>query len=492
MRRWALTLAVLFAAAGCDRGTIGGDAMTADDAGSADAGSGDDATAGTDTGGGATGADTTEAADTGAGSADTTGGGGADATAPVDTTQPVDTAAPGPDVSVDPDTGGGGGGACPEPTGERPQAMGELDGVVDEARGRAVLFGGDTGFPVQCESKPDYTDQTWALDLACMQWKRLGILDEPQARGRHLSVLDTTRDRMLIFGGRWRLKGTTGAYTLFDDVWALDLATDAWTEVTTKGAKPPARWGTAGVYDPVRDRLVIFGGNVGTSGATYQPSDDTWTLDLKTGTWEKLGASGPKKRLFADAAYDAERGRMILFGGTTAFFGPFLNDTWALDLATESWTQLQAGGKSAPEPRIRPELVSDSTRDRLVLFGGHDDGSVGNRNDVWTLDLASATWKKDSGGDLQNPESPSPGFCAFPPDFVLTDAGAPERREGHVLLAWEAGDLAVLFGGKTDCGIVDDLWTLGLGSLGWTEQIEATVGESCERAGGEGCHDLCF
>lgn len=466
--RQALCLMLVLAA--CDRGTI-----------EADAEAGQDVVASPDTGA----ADTAATED--APAEDDAGADGA--TSSPDAAPDTGTDAGSPDVGTgSPDAGSG----CPEPTGERPQAMGELDGVVDEARGRLVMFGGDVGFPVQCQSKPDYNDQTWELDLQCMQWHRLNTLDEPEPRGRHLAVLDEEKGRMLIFGGRWRKKDTSGDYTLFQDVWAFDLAAHTWTDVTPKTAGPKARWGTAGAFDAKRRRLIVFAGNTGPSGAIYQPTSDTWALDVDKGTWSKVDGAGPPARLFADAVIDADGDRMIVFGGTADFFGPFLNDTWALDLATDTWTELHGGGKSAPEPRIRPELVIDAERGRLVLFAGHDDGAVGNRNDVWTFNLQSAIWTRRSAGDEQDPTAPAAAFCEFPPNFVVTDLDAPERREAHSMLGWAGGDAAVVFGGKTDCGIIDDLWTLSLADLSWTEQIEATVGESCIRAGGEGCHDLCF
>lgn len=471
MRIRALCLMAALALAGCDRGTIAED--SGGGAGADTSGSGADAT--TDDGGQADAGAEDASADVAAG--EDSGG------ESTDTATDTGTADAGADVAM---------GECPEPTGERPQAMGELDGVVDEARGRLVLFGGDTGFPVQCQSKPDYADQTWSLDLACMQWRRLNTLDEPHARGRHLVALDAEKERMLVFGGRWRQKDTSGNYTLFDDVWSLDLVDETWTEISPKTAGPKARWGMAGAFDAKRRRLIVFAGNTGASGAIYQPVGDTWALDVDKGTWSKIGGNGPPSRLFADAVVDPAGDRMIVFGGTADFFGPFLNDTWALDLKTDTWSELHGGGKTAPEPRIRPEVVLDADRGRLVLFAGHDDGQVGNRNDVWTFDLMKATWALDEIGDVKDPSAPAAGFCEFPPNFVVTDHNAPERREAHVMIGWPGGDAAVVFGGKTDCGIIDDLWTLSLGELSWTEQIDATVGESCIRAGGEGCHDLCF
>jgi hypothetical protein len=71
-------------------------------------------------------------------------------------------------------------------------------------------------------------------------------------------VYDSLRDRLIIFGGR-------DEFGWFGDVWALNLSgPPVWTELLPDGTPPSARFGHEAVYDPVRDRMLVFLGYDGT------------------------------------------------------------------------------------------------------------------------------------------------------------------------------------------------------------------------------------
>ena len=74
----------------------------------------------------------------------------------------------------------------------------------------------------------------------------------------------------------------------------------------------------------------------------------------------------------------------------------------------------------------------------------------------------------------------------------MPDLSAPERR--YAGAAAINGESLIVFGGKTDCGQVNDLWTWDLGDETWTERSDATFGEICFRtfAHPEDCESLCF
>ena len=168
--------------------------------------------------------------------------------------------------------------ACPPPTGIRPSAIAEMAGA--HLDGAVYFFGGDNGFPIQCSSNPNPVGDLWKYDVACNQWELLDANSAgPGARTRALGVLDSTHQRLLVFGGRYR-DGKEGPYTIYNETWALDLNTLAWELLPTTGDAPTPRWSSAGMYDPVRHQLIVSGGNVGTSGLDYFPSGDTHALDL--------------------------------------------------------------------------------------------------------------------------------------------------------------------------------------------------------------------
>jgi hypothetical protein len=69
---------------------------------------------------------------------------------------------------------------------------------------------------------------------------------------------------------------------------------------------------------------------------------------------------------------------------------------------------------------------------------------------------------------------------------------SPERRQYHSFVEIEGEEHAILFGGKGDCGYLDDTWRLSLVDHSWAEIEPAGQGEACKRSGQEGCTDLCY
>jgi len=371
---------------------------------------------------------------------------------------------------------------------ENPSARGEAGGVWDEGRQRLVFFGGDQGVPQQCIPNTDFVGDTWAFSPSCGAFQKVAADPAPPPRGRQATALDPARGWMILHGGRFR-DGTSGAYTLYDDTWALDLATDTWTELSPSG--PGARTNHVGVVS--RDRFVIYGGNASTSGTSFTPLGDVWSLDLTTNAWTEQTPSGtaPRPRLFHAAAVSDDGKTMYVYGGggANAFTGPFYKDLWALDLDTWTWTLLDDGTEAgAPRGRIWANLVYDDPRDRLVLWAGHDDGQLGNTNQLWAFDLQAAQWTELIEGDVL--DNGSAGFCNFPSDFVTPDLASPERRDGGVAAVTGDGEL-IVFGGKSDCGLLDDVWTWPLDGGPWTNDARATTGEICPRSA-QDCQSLCY
>ncbi len=378
-------------------------------------------------------------------------------------------------------------------TGEHPAARDEVMGVVDPKRGKVLFFGGNTGVPKQCNPAPVPNGDLWSYDMACKSFKKIAFPDGPGIRTRGAAVLDVAGDRMIVFGGRFRA-GTSGAYTLYNETWALDLATLSWQKLDTTGTPPAGRTSLAAVYRADTNEMLIFGGNSSTNGLAFTPLADVWALDLKTRAWRQIPTTGtpPAARLFHSAALDPGKKRLYVYGGgdANAFTGPFLGDLWSLDLGAGAWNLEASAGAGAPAARINASMTFDAKAGRLVLFGGHDDGVVGNNNDTWAFDPASRKWTA-----IVPPEKmvkPSPAFCVFPPDFTTTNLAAPDRRSAHLAAVDTAHDAWIVFGGTTDCGLIDDVWSFDLGTSGWTRATKARVGEACLRGDNKAqCSTLC-
>lgn len=362
-----------------------------------------------------------------------------------------------------------------------PSVRSELGGVLDTARNRMVVFGGNHAVAMMCNVPlPDIQDEVWAFQLDCNSWEPLAA-SGIGPRARFAVAHDTQRNRLLVFGGRER---RNNAYVNLRDVWALDLATDTWSELTTSGTQPPARSSPVAVYDAVRDRLVIFGGNSSTSGLTLTGINDLYALDLATNTWTQLTPTGaPSPRLYhAAVVLDRE---MVVYGGTPNFDGPYHEDTFALDLDQDTWRLVTANG---PVARFGAELFADASTGRVFMFGGHDGTNLGNRNDVWELNVGTGQWTNTRPGDTLSGQAN--GQCDFPPDFTTIEPGAPERRYSFVRA--QSSSHGYVFGGKTDCGAVNDVWSLEFASGTWTNLRPTTGGEACNRSGSLSCQSLCF
>lgn len=296
--------------------------------------------------------------------------------------------------------------------------------TTDEGGERLVLFGGrnDVASPL---------GDLWLFDLETETWEATDA-SGPAPRFGHAVAVDPEARALYLFGGQ-----ADGA-TFFDDAWRLDLDALTWTELATDGgARPSARYGTSAVLDGAGNLLVSH-------GFTFAGRfDDTWALDLAEETWTDVSPAPearPLKRCLHEAVWDAEAGRMLLFGGCSSGFGPCpQGDLWAFDPTERTWTQLASAAApgTGPTPRSNPAMVVEPGGAQALLFGGLTE--AGYAADLWALPLGgeAAIWEDAAAGG----EAPSP-------------------RASHD--ATVAADRVYVYGGIGDAGALADLWTLPL------------------------------
>ena len=155
---------------------------------------------------------------------------------------------------------------------------------------------------------------------------------------------------------------------------------------------PPGRFFPMMAYDPVSQKIVLFGGeDTGYFG-------DTWTFDGTT--WTQLHpALSPSARSNTQMAYDKVTHQLVLFGGWSG--ANYLGDTWLWDGATSNWTQ--ANPSSSPPPMVGALIFTDPTTGHVAAWGGWDGHHYQSKTWRWT----GTTWKQ-----LKTANTPSGRACS--------------------------------------------------------------------------------
>lgn len=294
----------------------------------------------------------------------------------------------------------------------------------------AVLFGG--------AGTTTFND-VWALGtLPAPSWGRLTPSGTaPGPRRGHSAVWDPLRRRMIVFGGE-------RGQIMYSEVWALTLSAQrSWSRLETIGAGPGVRSGHMAAYDPVHDRMMVYGGR-GPDGAL----GDVWALSLSGfPTWSRVPDEGeqPPARWLHGGGYDAATGRWLVVAGTGDGVNPRA-DAWWLSIGATVRAEALARDPVMP-PRMYHSVVRDARRNRLVAFGGADGRSA--LDDAWILDL----------GDDQGWQR------------VEADGERPGARWGAVAAYDGAGDRMLIALGRSIGTQYDDVWALSLdGPPRWARQ----------------------
>jgi len=291
--------------------------------------------------------------------------------------------------------------------------------------------------------------------------------------------------------------GTDVLFTSSGQTWTWNGS--AWTQ-QNPAASPSARMDPGMAYDPVHQRVVLFGGQSGTSFDA-----DTWTWDGTTWTQQQPTLS-PTARLAPAMAWDAGQSRVVLFGGYEAI-GIFYADTWAWD--GTGWTELTANFVTAgagPSPRAGAMMADDPANDTVVMFGGTS--ATGVLGDTWVWYDGSGVGQWTQASPAVSPAARGSGRMAYSPTakapvlFGGADAGGTQLADTW---AWDGGGWqqatpsgqpsarvdfamatapgggAVLAEGRSGATLLDDTWTWS-GSVD-VETLPAPTVVSCPAVG---------
>ncbi|HOW51039.1 MAG TPA: hypothetical protein PLV42_03220 [bacterium] len=287
---------------------------------------------------------------------------------------------------------------------DQPAARHDHAMTYDSTRGKVVLFGGSSG-----------GSETWEWDGA--NWTQKNPATRPPTRSGHAVAYDSARGKVVLFGGD---NGTVSN----NETWEWDGTN--WTQMNPV-TKPSVRSAHAMAYDSVRGKVVLFGG--------YLSNNQTWEWD---GTnWTLMNpATRPSARYGHAMAYDSARRKVVLFGGNQGS-----SETWEWD--GTNWTQMNPVTK--PSGRSYHEMAYDSVHGKVFLFGGLIGASTYNNE----------TWEWNGTNWIQ-----------------MTPGAKPSTRYNHAMAYDSARGKTVIFGGYTSSAANDETWEWD--GTNWTRMNLAT------------------
>ena len=246
--------------------------------------------------------------------------------------------------------------------------------ILDTVNDQLILYGGEDGPPSR---------ETWSFSLRDGRWTDITD-DSAPAREDHTAIYDPKRQRMIVFGGT----------PASEDTWALDLdrqspAYGTWMPLPTRGPDPTVRRQHGAAYDSVHDRMLVYGGRT-RKGGRNQYLVDVWALDLQALRLSELSTTGDPPGALSQTvlSYDPTRNDLIVFGGEVMvkFQGDaeeyLTNSVWVLDLNSLTWSERSA----YPRPVYDHAGVYVPEYGGTVMYGGQSHRPVKERS-VWLLEI---------------------------------------------------------------------------------------------------------
>ena len=247
------------------------------------------------------------------------------------------------------------------------------------------------------------------------EWNNLYSVTHPSPRRGHKMVYDSVRKKIILFGGM------DAGNNFYGETWEWDVNTRVWTQ-RFPATSPKARAYFAMAFDSTRGVVVLQGGRQDWDGDDGDFSPSTWEWDGNN--WNYRHAPGPGMRERHEMVYDSQRREMVLFGGTKGSSIYAYDDTWVWNGV--GWTQVFPA--TVPDGRCSYAMAFDSGRSRVVMQGGMDKWDDG----YWDYD---ETWEWNGN------------------NWSLVSMGGPARRSEHSLVYDSARGVVVCFGGTRIWGI---------------------------------------
>jgi hypothetical protein len=268
---------------------------------------------------------------------------------------------------------------------------------------------------------------------------RNGSRPFPSAGEDFTMIYDPTKDRIVVFGGKDDDDHAN------NEVWSLDRTKNAWRKIKVEGVRPPPTEDHTAIFDPIGYRMVVHGGEDG------RTTNNLWSLDLKTNRWRNMTGPTTPRREDHTAIFDDRGKRMVIFGGRIDNSTVNIYELLALDLDPQSptfeqWQNLTVE-ENHPPGRGDHAAVYDATRNRMVIFGGWDKRRKTFFDDTWAFYFGDAS--RGRVGRWDN---------------IKGKKRAPHpRKRRHVAGVYDSTrDWFIIFGGYGEEGHLNDAWAFDL------------------------------
>jgi Ras-related protein Rab-1A len=265
------------------------------------------------------------------------------------------------------------------------------------------------------------------------------------------------------------LHGGCDEKSAYGDLHLLEIELMKWTQLSTEGTAPTARWGhsMAGCSD--NTDLVLFGGVVaqeqallsddGSSGPCVPPfaagmqwshagapDNSTYMLNTSNLTWRKSNASGtPPAPRFYHGGLVVNDVYAVFGGCLAANFSQPVNDMHLLNVRDMSWSSPSTSGE-APGPRFSPKMIA-GPEDQIFVFGGTATTATpeANPGTLYSFKLDTGVWSK-----------------------VQVAGTPPLDRNFHTFDM--IGKWGFVFSGNT-CNGISDLYILDIPNMRWAKPL---------------------
>ena len=270
----------------------------------------------------------------------------------------------------------------------------------------------------------------------------------PENRLGHRMFYDPVGERVMLYGGaNW-----DSGYTFYDDLWEYDYDDGLWYEVETSN-KPDARFNAMVTYIPERHEVFMYGGMTSRDRVS-----DTWILNLETMAWTELAPTDkPSPRSDSSISYDPENDVVILFSGYRRDEVK-TQQTWIYSFEEKNWVELFP--ENPPLHQYGHYMVYVPENGQHLMYPGH-----------WSVVEGGATTQHGFGGDIWEYQYPENKWIEY-----SSDSGPTGRYWGNVVYDQDRNRI-VLFGGHGSREY-DDTWSYSVENMEWER---ATQGDTPSR-----------